>query len=58
MMNPQSFDRKNLLGTIAVVADVSDEYDDRIVEKYGGQTALERIRDTGGRKKRRESMKG
>ena len=48
----RSIDRKNLLGTIAAVADVSDEYDDRIVEKYGGQTALDRIRDTGGRKKR------
>ncbi len=44
--------RKNLLGTIAAVANVSDEYDDRIVEKYGGQTALDRIRDTGGRRKR------
>ena len=48
----RSIDRKNLLGTIAAVADVSDEYDDRIVEKYGGQTALDRIRDTGGRKRR------
>jgi len=48
----RSIDRKNLLGTIAAVADVSDEYDDRIVEKYGGQTALDRIRDTGGRRKR------
>ncbi|MCP4201081.1 MAG: YbjN domain-containing protein [bacterium] len=48
----RSIDRKNLLGTIAAVANVSDEYDDRIVETYGGQTALDRIRDTGGRKKR------
>ena len=48
----RSIDRNNLLGTIAAVANVSDEYDDRIVQKYGGQTALERIRDTGGRKKR------
>ncbi len=48
----RSLDRKNLLGTIAAVANVSDEYDDRIVEKYGGQTALDRIRDTGGRRKR------
>lgn len=52
----RSLDRKNLLGTIAAVADASDEYDDRIVDKYGGQTALDRIRDTGGRAKRRESM--
>ena len=28
------------------------EFDDRIVSKYGGQTALGQIRDTGGRKKR------
>ncbi|MEJ2084733.1 MAG: hypothetical protein P8Y44_03530 [Acidobacteriota bacterium] len=45
--------RKNLLGAIAAVANISDEYDDRIVAKYGGQTALSRIQDTGGRKKRR-----
>ncbi len=48
----RSLNRKNLLGTIAAVANISDEYDDRIVEKYGGQTALDRIRDTGGRKRR------
>ncbi|MFQ5526809.1 MAG: hypothetical protein ACE5GX_11175 [Thermoanaerobaculia bacterium] len=48
----RSLDRKNLLGTIAAVANVSDEYDDRIVDKYGGQTALDRIRDTGGRRQR------
>ncbi len=52
----RALDRKNLLGTIAAVAEVSDKYDERIVEKYGGQTALERIRDTGGRKKRREAI--
>lgn len=50
-----AMDRRNLLGTIAAVANVSDEYDDRIVDKYGGQTALDRIRDTGGRRKRSES---
>lgn len=51
----RSIDPKNLLNTIASVATVSDDYDDRIVEKYGGQTALDRIRDTGGRKKRSAS---
>jgi hypothetical protein len=51
----RALDRKSLLGTIAAVAEISDEYDDRIVERYGGQTALDRIRDTGGRKKRREA---
>lgn len=50
-----SVDSKNLLNAIASVATVSDDYDDRIVDKYGGQTALGRIRDTGGRKKRSAS---
>ena len=38
--------------TVRAIINVSDEYDDRIVEKYGGQTALDRIRDTGGRRRR------
>jgi hypothetical protein len=54
----KSLDRKNLLGAIAAVATTSDDYDDRIVDKYGGQTALARIRDTGGRKKRRSTQVG
>lgn len=49
----RSLQRTNLLGAIAAVANISDEYDDRIVAKYGGQTALQRIRDTGGRTRRR-----
>jgi hypothetical protein len=48
----KAIERGTLLGAIAAVANVSDDYDDRIVEKYGGQTALDRIRDTGGRRKR------
>jgi hypothetical protein len=48
----RSLDRKTLLGAIAAVATISDDYDDRIVAKYGGQTALDRIQDTGGRRKR------
>jgi hypothetical protein len=48
----KTLDRKNLLGAIAAVATISDDYDDRIVAKYGGQTALDRIQQTGGRKKR------
>ena len=48
----RSLDRKNLLGAIAAVANVADDYDDRIVEKYGGQTAIDRIGDTGGRRQR------
>lgn len=52
----QTLERSNVLATIAAVANVSDEYDDRIVEKFGGQRALDRIRDTGGLKRRRESI--
>jgi hypothetical protein len=47
-----ALDRGTLLGAIAAVANTSDEYDDRIVARYGGQTALDRIRDTGGRRRR------
>jgi type III secretion system-like peptide-binding chaperone len=50
-----SLQRRNLLGAIAAVATLADDYDDRIVEKYGGQTALEKIQDTGGRRRRTES---
>ena len=49
----KTLDRKNLLGAIAAVATISDDYDDRIVGTYGGQTALDRIQHTGGRQKRR-----
>ena len=49
-----SLERRNLLGAIAAVATVADDYDDRIVARYGGQTALERIQDTGGRRRRQE----
>lgn len=52
----RSLDRTNVLGAVAAVANVSDEYDDRIVAKYGGQTALQRIRDTGGRRRRNERV--
>ena len=48
----RGLDRSALLGAIAAVANVADEYDDRIVAKYGGQTALDRIRDTGGKRGR------
>ncbi len=51
----RNLERKNLLGTVAAVATISDDYDDRIVAKFGGQTALDRIRDTGGRDKRRSA---
>jgi hypothetical protein len=41
-----------LLTAVACVADLADEFDDRIAERWGGRTALERIQDTGGRKRR------
>lgn len=53
----QTLERNNVLATVTAVADVSDKYDDLIVEKYGGQRALDRIRDTGGVKRRREALK-
>jgi hypothetical protein len=48
----QSLEPRDLLRAITAVAEVADDYDDRIVARYGGQTALERIQDTGGRQKR------
>jgi hypothetical protein len=48
----QSLEPRDLLRAITAVAEVADDYDDRIVARYGGQTALERIQDTGGRRKR------
>jgi len=47
-LTPSSF-----LGAVAAVATVADDYDDRIVAEYGGETALERIESTGGPQKRR-----
>lgn len=44
---------RTLLSAVAAVADLADEWDDRLCARFGGQTALERIRDTGGRVKRR-----
>ena len=48
----RTLEARDLLGAIAAVADIADEYDDRIVARFGGQTALERIQDTGGRRRR------
>lgn len=48
----RSMQPRDLLGAIAAVAEISDEYDDKIVARYGGQTALQRIRDTGGAHRR------
>jgi hypothetical protein len=49
----RSLDPRDLLRAVTAVATVSDEYDDLITARYGGQTALERIQDTGGRRRRR-----
>lgn len=48
----RNLEPRNFLGTMAAVATVADDYDDRIVAEYGGETALERIQTTGGRKQR------
>ncbi len=45
---------RNFLGAVAAVATVADEYDDRIVAEYGGETALDRIESTGDPKRRRD----
>jgi hypothetical protein len=47
---------RTLLSAVAAVADIADEYDDRLCAQFGGQTALERIRDTGGKVKRRKAV--
>ncbi len=52
----RTLERSNLLNAIAAVATISDDYDDRIVDKYGGERALDRIRNTGGRKRRTEAI--
>ena len=53
----RTLERSNLLNAIAAVANLADDYDDRIAETYGGQRALDRIRDTGGLKQRQDALK-
>ena len=48
----KNLEPRDLLRAITSVATLADDYDDRIVARYGGQTALEKIQDTGGWKKR------
>lgn len=48
----RSLEPRNFLNAIAAVATVADDYDDRIVARYGGETALERIESTGGIRQR------
>ena len=52
----RTLERSTLLNAIAAVANTSDDYDDRIVAKYGGERALDRIRQTGGRRRREEAL--
>ena len=40
----KAVDNRSLLDAIAGVATTSDEYDDRIVARFGGKTAMERLR--------------
>lgn len=48
----RSLEPRDLLRAITSVATLADDYDDKIVARYGGQTALEKIQDTGGWRKR------
>lgn len=48
----RTLSRSNLLTAISAVATVADDYDDKIVARYGGQTALQRIEETGGLRRR------
>ncbi len=36
-------DRKELEASVKAVMDISDDYDDKIVERWGGKRALDRI---------------
>lgn len=57
-LSGRSLSPPNLLAAVEAVATVADEYDDRIVARYGGKRALDRIRDTGGRKRRTKRAGG
>lgn len=37
---------EQLIASLDTVASISDEYDEKLVAKYGGETALERLRGT------------
>ncbi|MDX1584696.1 MAG: hypothetical protein R3338_13950 [Thermoanaerobaculia bacterium] len=47
----RKFDPDQLISSLDVVAMVADEYDDRIVARYGGERALDRLRSWSRRKK-------
>jgi hypothetical protein len=35
------------MASLEVVATISDEYDEQIVSRFGGETAIERLRSSG-----------
>ena len=43
---------EQLIASLNAVANISDEFDERLVAKYGGETALERLRSSAGRPSR------
>ena len=43
---------EQLIASLDTVASISDLYDERLVAKYGGETALERLRSTAKRHRR------
>lgn len=38
---------EQLIASLDIVANVSDEYDEKLVSKYGGETAIDRLRSRG-----------
>jgi hypothetical protein len=40
---------EQLIASLDTVATISDEYDEQLVEAYGGETALERLRGNANR---------
>jgi hypothetical protein len=53
----RTVERSNMMTAISAVATVADDYDDLIVEKYGGERAFDLIRETGGLRQRRASIR-
>lgn len=41
---------EQLIASLDIVANVSDEYDEKLVSKYGGETAIDRLRSGGMRR--------
>ena len=43
---------EQLIASLNAVANISDDFDERLVAKYGGETAIERLRSSSGRPSR------